>query len=233
MALIRTGAMISDITGRVGGNVFQRTKAGLCIRRQAGSINKGLTNLHNTQGFAVKLQQAWAGLNTFQRTAWETYAQYRPRGSRKNIAHKLTGQAVFFLENMIRQQHILQGGTLVTPIETIPTLGGWPATISISSIGVLLGIMTMFTTYQVIDTTKFFMLYITRPLAPSQMSGWNKYKLIAQVTSIGYPQDITVSYTRLFGMLPINGQYVNTRIALYDKTIGTFSNITNQRILVG
>jgi len=88
------------------------------------------------------------------------------------------------------------------------------------------------TDFEIPDADKLYMLYISKPLLPSQISRYNKYKLIAVEASTGFTQSIVDYYKDLFGILPEIGQYVNTKIALYDKINGTFGAFSEQRTII-
>lgn len=231
-ALIRTGSIISDITGKIGGHVFQRTKGGLAVRTQGGVINPGLNTQNANRIIATRIQQAWRGLSASDRNLWEVYATFKNKSSRKNILAKLTGQSIFMQENTVRLIHINSFGSFSPAILTTPTIIELPEVVKITSITNAASILTLSTDYNIPDASKFFVVYLSKPLLPSQISNYNKKKIFCYVAANGTSQGYTSIYLLKFGILPEVGQVLNTEIALYDKDINTFGAFQTQRITI-
>lgn len=232
MALIQTSGLISDITGRVGGSVFQRSKAGLTMRTQSGVINRA-TNLQGiNRVYAQQIQQAWQSLTVSERNLWEVYAVFKNKSSRKSVLTKLTGQSIFMQENTVRLIHIATFGTFSPEILITPTLTQPPQTINITSWTVGVGTLSMATDYSIPDSSKFFIIYLSRPLLPSQISNYNKKIIFVPVSSTGSSQGLGSLYISRYSVLPVAGQYINSDIALYDKDKNTFGGFSTQRIIV-
>jgi len=218
--------------GRSGGSVFQRVKGGLIMRKQGRNLNSAKANLYRSRVNVTTLQAAWQALTAQERQLWEVYAQFRNRPSRKVITGPLGGQATFILENSIRLQFVQAFGTLSQDIVTSPTITTPPQAVSITSIVNSGATLTVATDYNILDDTKFIFMYISRPLLLSQISVWNKVKLIPNMSTTGQSQVITSFYNQKWGALPAVGQAVNTEIFLYDKDINTFGAGNKQRIIV-
>jgi len=232
MALVTFSGNISDIVGRMGGSVFQRTSSGTIMRPQRGITKKANNNLWQTQANATMLQQAWQALSDSDRNLWELYANFRQRPTRKKSTVFLRGQATFFLENSIRIQFDQHFGVISPVINSTPILAPPPANPYITSIVNAGFTLTVGTSYAIPDDSQFYFLYITKPLLASQISGWNKYKLLANLSSTGSSQVITSQYEQAWFNLPAVGGYVNTELFLYDKTLATFGSGTKQRIQI-
>lgn len=231
-ALIKTGSLISDITGKVGGHVFQRTSSGLALRSGPAPINKGINTQNENRIIATRIQQAWRALSVSDRNLWEVYATFKNKSTRKNILGKLTGQSIFMQENTVRLIHVNSFGSFSPEILITPTIVSLPEVVKITSITNAASILTLNTDYDIPDASKFFVIYLSKPLLPSQISNYNKKKIFCYPASTGTSQGYTSIYTLKFGILPTVGQVLNTEIALYDKDINTFGSFQTQRIII-
>jgi len=229
MALVKFSAIVSEMIGRLNGSVLQRVRGSTIIRNQKVNLNSSRNNIFKTQINLVTLQQAWQALTAQERKLWEVYALFRNRPTRKLLTNSLGGQATFILENSIRLIHNQSGGALVPAILTTPIIDIPPGNVAFTSFtnnGVNFG----YNTDQTFNTANaFFVIYLSRPLLSSQESVWNKRKLFALVITAGNFQTITAKYLEQFGALPAVGQFINSKIALYDKAKNTFGSFTEQR----
>jgi hypothetical protein len=232
MALVQLSSLISEITGRSAGTVWQRTKSGLIMRTQRSNLNASNINVFRQQANAAELQAAWQNMTAQERQLWEVYAQFRNRPTRKKSTVPIGGQATFILENNIRMKYAQKFGVISPVINTTPVITPPPQSVQITSIVLAGGTLIVGTNFDIQDDTKFLFMYISRPLLPSQTSVWNKQKLIAKMSSTGTSQVITSQYIEAWATLPEIGQFLNTEIFLYDKNINTFGPGTKQRIQV-
>lgn len=232
MAIVIFSDMIGRIVGRSQGTVYQNGKYGTIRRTEGFHTKSSANNISRTKSNLAEMQAAWRNLSSQDRQLWEVYAQFRNRPTRKIKGNTLGGQATFILENSIRMQFVQNFGVLSQTILTTPVISPPPQTVTIESIINAGGSLTMGTDYIIPDNTKFLFLYITRPLLLSQLSVWNKKKLIANISATGQSHGITSQYENLYGSIPAVGQAVNTEIFLYDKDISTFGAGNSQRIII-
>lgn len=91
MAIIRTSAMIADISGGIGGQVYARTRSGLVVRSKQRPSDIVSVATSRVRGQLSQLSQQWRGLTSAQRSQWETYAAGTIRSSRRNPSYQLSG----------------------------------------------------------------------------------------------------------------------------------------------
>ena len=135
-------------------------------------------------------------------------------------------------KNSIRLIHLQDGGTFTPEILISPILTPAPINVAITAISVSGGALSISTDYPIPDDTFFFIIKLSAPLLPSQISQYNKKKIFAYTNTAGYTQTITSLYMQKFGILPTVGAYINSEISLYDKTINTFGSFSKQRTIV-
>jgi len=232
MALITLGALASDIKGKVGGTVFQRSASGLVMRNERGHINKRTSTQITQRNSLSVIQAAWINLSNADRTAWDSYAIFRLLSQRKNPNAKLTGHQIFVKENLIRYTI----STLVTGITTriieTPYFNSPPEAPTITEIENDAGALNVSTSASYIIPTSYYILKITAPLSASQLSRNNKYQLMLWAQATGNPFDITTAYLSKFGLLPETGQYVNVLLSIGKNAYNTLSNETAYRLQI-
>lgn len=82
MALITLGAMVTDITGSIGGTTFQNTKAGL-IARNKPMARKSATEAQSlARQFPSRFIPDWTALTLADQLAWNVYATAHPHVNR-------------------------------------------------------------------------------------------------------------------------------------------------------
>lgn len=232
MAIVRYSGLIAELVGKLNNAVFKMGPHGPTVVALSTNLNSSRSNIYRQQVNVISIQQAWQNLSVANRNLWEIYAQFRNRPTRKTSTQFLRGQATFILENSIRLRHVQAFGVLAPEILTTPVITPPPQPVSILAAVATGFTFTLGMSYNIPDATKFIFCYITRPLLGSQMSNWNKKRLMANLSSTGSSQVITSTYQSLFINLPTPGQYVNTETFLYDKNISTFGSGTKQRLLV-
>src|SRR3972149_7530721 len=102
MARIQTSALISNISGKINGSVFQRNQGGLIIRNQSGKINSNTLRSNSQRVGMSSVQGDWQSLTDAQRLTWNTYATYLDRKQRRNPTLSINGQQLFIDINTVR-----------------------------------------------------------------------------------------------------------------------------------
>jgi len=232
MALVQFSGNIASIIGRTAGSCFQRVKGGIIMRTQSSNLFTSRNQNSRTKINAATMQAAWRALSVQDRNLWEVYASFRNRPTRKQTSSPIGGQGTFMLENSIRILFSQAGGTISPVILSTPIITPPPQSVTINSMTTGGADLIITTDYSVTSADEFLFLYITRPLLPSQISIWNKKRLLPKINDDGNSQAIEVPYLAAFGILPTVGQVVNTEIFLYDKTLNTFGVGNAQRITI-
>src|SRR3972149_2337274 len=102
MARIQTSALISNISGKINGSVFQRNQGGLIMRNQSGKINSNTLRSNSQKVGLADIQGNWQLLTDGQRLLWQTYAIYLNKKQKKNPTLNINGQQLFININAIR-----------------------------------------------------------------------------------------------------------------------------------
>jgi hypothetical protein len=116
MGQIKTSALISDITGKVGGNVFARNRYGLSVRSFTAPVNVNSTLQQAARSAMASLVERWSStLTSSQREAWTLYADSVAMQNKLGETMYLTGQNHFVRANAV----LVQNG--LTPVDDGPT----------------------------------------------------------------------------------------------------------------
>lgn len=117
MGLIKTSALVSDISGKVGGNIFSRTRYGLAVRAFTKPVNVNSTLQQVARAAMAALVERWSSVLTeAQRTAWGLYGDSVTMQNKLGDSMNLTGQNMYVRSNTIRLQNGLD------PIDDAPTI---------------------------------------------------------------------------------------------------------------
>lgn len=121
MALITLGAMVSNISGSVGGTTFARNRGGAYARNRTVGLNPKSPFQFGVRTQFGGLAQAWGQeLTEAQRQQWESYAEATPIINRVGDERKLSGINMFAGNNSL----ILEvGGTRVDDGPVNPGVG--------------------------------------------------------------------------------------------------------------
>jgi hypothetical protein len=93
--LIKLGSNISEVSGTVAGNTFQKSQGGYQVRnkpaykRQPSVSQQLIRSIHKT------LLSAWSNLTPNQISLWNSFAQVTPIRGKFGDKHFLSGQAIF------------------------------------------------------------------------------------------------------------------------------------------
>lgn len=131
MASIKTGPLVSDIAGAVGGVVFKRGPGGLCVQTKMVPTRKcGVKSsvVRNLMGLASK---AWGALTDAQKVAWEAAAGVDLVSNRVGSAHRVTGFGLY-VSNILRQAG---RATIVWPLT--PAMADQAGPLSVTAVSYL------------------------------------------------------------------------------------------------
>jgi len=106
MGVIKTSALVSEISGKVGGVVFARNRSGLCVRNFSKPVNVNSTLQQVARASMADLVDRWAQtLTDVQREAWKLYADSVTVQNKVGDSINLTGQNMYVRSNAILLQN--------------------------------------------------------------------------------------------------------------------------------
>lgn len=232
MARIKTSALISDISGKVNGSVFQRTQGGLSMRNQSGKINSNTARSNLRKVGMSSVQGEWQLLSDAERLLWNTYAVYLNKKQKHNLSLSINGHQLFINVNSIRYD-LSSVNALFSPyLLSTPVLAPLPQPISVDLIVINFADITV-TLDRAIDVTKeVVILFLSRPLTGSQMSPNQKMILMKSPTLNGTDFICTDYYESVYGRSVAAGEWLQTKVAVYNTDSENYSSYSVKRVLV-
>jgi len=233
MARIQTSAIISNISGKVNGSVFQRNQGGLILRNQSAKINSNTTRSNSHRVGISTIQGYWQGLTDAERLLWSTYATYLNKKQKKNPTLNVNGHQLFLNINSIRYDLQFVTPVFTPTLLTTPILTPVPQPINITSLyrnGLALECLL---DRNVLNADDVIILYISRPLSGSQMSAHVKQTLMKSPTTDGTTFECSAYYEEVYGRVIETGEWCQTRIAIYNVSSDNYSSYSVKRFEVG
>ena len=232
MALITTGSIVTDLKGRLGGHVFQRTLGGLMVRTERSHVNPKLPFQLGQRNLLQQMLQIWNSMSDTQRKAWDVYAVFRGYPQRKNTGNTLSGQMCFVKENILRQSGILPLLAIYSNIMQNPVMLFPPPQLNVVSVVNTAGVLSV-TFDSGYDLLSYYpILYLSRSLTASQRSQNNKYQVMKGFTIPAGVYTITAQYVEKFGVVPPVGAWLNWKICNVPNAANGSSNFTSSRLQV-
>ena len=196
MARVQFGPVISDLRGKVGGVIFQRSAQGVTLRKLTVPVNPSSPSQVANRAQLFYLQSQWQALDQDQRTAWETWASYQNQLVGQFVQATQSGQQSFVQCNRYRQ--LANKSVLVDPVFT-PYSQPQPSLTIVNPLGILKVTLTGMT-----DSDAYYpFIYLSPPLPPARNSRPSLVRLIGPLT----PESDTLwrieeAYTNAYGIDP-------------------------------
>ena len=203
----------SDLNGRVAGTVFQKNLGGLSMRREPAHINFQSPAVQRVKNNNYVCTGAWRGMSLSDLQTWQAYAIYRAISQHKTPSNKLTGQHLFLKENQMRRlaSMYITGITpsiITSALQTLP-----PPALTLQNIFLTHGDFG-FNFDQVFDnSTQWYVVKMSRPLRASQLSLYNKMKVIPVVPQNTQAQICGTEYQSIWHVAPQVGDYININVS--------------------
>lgn len=225
MAKIIPSGLISEITGKVGGSVFQRSQSGIILRSFTSPINKN-SNLQNiSRAISSTVLNAWLSLTDSQRLLWQQFIQYMPAKQKHNKFLFLSAQQVFIKFNSYR----LHYGFSILTSPKFYKCAITPISLSATSDNINL---TVTANRAMVSNDEFIILFMTIVFSSSINNPGSRYKLIKLVTTNTDIYNITSLYTSIFGRIPQSGETLFIKYTNASKTSGFLFPFKSVKILL-
>jgi len=213
MARIKPSALVSDIRGKIGGSIFQKSNAGLVVRSSCSPVNKRSASQVISRNIASLTASAWLQLSVGDREQWVNYVAYNPIAQRNSRDLFVSGQQAFLKFNNYRLQYSL-------PILTVPEFNKCdltPVVLTLARVGANLRLSV---DRNPVPNDEFLIVFITVRMSPAINNPGNRYKLIKLVTTGMQNYNIQSEYADVFGIVPEAGQTVFMKYTNASKLSG-------------
>lgn len=102
MAKITLSALVTDISGSIGGGTIQRSQGGFILRNKPLPRNTYTPRHFQVKNNMSKVQYAWKNLSDSQRNLYASFLTLRPTLTRRGSAQVLKTYNLFVKYNLIR-----------------------------------------------------------------------------------------------------------------------------------
>jgi hypothetical protein len=212
---VKFGAVVTEGSGKLGGHVFTKNRAGASMRTKVTPSNPRTSFQANVRSRLVVNSQAWAGLTDSQRQQWNSAA---PNFAKSNIFGDKVNPSGFNLYQKLNN-NLLAIGQPVINVPPSPVSVGAMSVMSATAVNATGVVTVTFSPAIPVDTTmKIF-------ATPSENAGKsfvkNKFRLIGVLTSADVsPKVITSVYAAKFGAVGATGKKIYIRAVGVSETTG-------------
>ena len=213
MARVKLSAIITEMNGKIGGSVFQRT--------QSGTILKNKSNLSFTNSMAqnvsnnimYRCQYQWQQLTACQRQLWNSFATYTKKNQKHSSNLIINGHQLFIQCNSYRFQY---GYDTLTDPQIINS----DIDLLTCEIGITPSHLVLSTDRYLISNYEFIILQATTKVSPSLNNVGSRYKTIVFETTDSDGFDLTQPYLNVFGFVPVVGNVIFIKYTVASKYNG-------------
>lgn len=158
--------------------------------------------------------QAWRNITDANRSAWDAYANAFPIPSRKNPSAYLSGFNAFCRWHAL--MFTSTTAVLADPAGTQGTVANFAPQLAIVT-----GDLHFLADVVLTEGPWLLFVQLSRPLKNTQtfLKGWTRF--VVALNEVAMPDsDISLQYERIFGALPIVGDFIGVRLAYLNTTNG-------------
>lgn len=221
-ALIKmSGIGITEASGKLGGNVFSRTKGGAVIRNRVVGTNPQTDAQQAVRAIFGAISSAWRSLSQEARDAWNAITEDYPYQNRLGETKIPSGKALFQRLN----NNLLYAGESLLESPLSPEGVNAPIEINPFSMLVDAGVLDAFTIDVALasagDNSTIVVFEMTPPLSPGIKNATPRFVRVAQTTASGSAAGIATpsQYTDIFGEPPVGSQ-VQVRVFSVNPNTG-------------
>lgn len=219
MALIKFGGGVAGISGKIGGTVFARNKAGAYARNWAKPVNPVTPAQSLVRGIFGTGSHQWGILTSAERDEWNAQAALQQRINRFGEVYTPSGRQ-YFLETY---NALTQAGlpAITTPVvaATPPAAPTAPALAAAQTAGALTTLSLSWDTVPVGLGDQF--VVDAAPIQPDTRTNVNtQYRQIAVIDASAPPNTLLAAFTALFGTTAATGDVARLRVTAVNDTTG-------------
>lgn len=216
MAIIKFGMMMTDARGKLGGQVFTKTRSGATVRTKVTPTNPQTAAQQTSRAVLGNLSTAWRALTEEQRQGWNAAVDGFQRTNIFGDAYSPSGKNLFVgLNANLAQTGSPRNDASPTPIEV-------PAAI-IANVGVAVGLAEIDIVFQ--DSSPGSSFYVifqaSKPMSAGRFNFSGSFSTFETVpgTSFPSPTSLYTSYVAKFGAIPIDSK-IAFRVFVISKVTG-------------
>lgn len=213
---VKFGAIVVAGSGKLGGHVFTKNRAGAAMRTKVTPSNPRTTYQSTSRAYLTTIAKSWAGLTEAQRQQWNSAST---SFKKTNIFGDGVTPSGFNLYQKLNN-NLLNIGQSVLTVPPSPA-----AVVGISALSVTAvhaGALTItYTTDSNAGATQYLEVWATESINAGKSFIKNKYRKIGSIVSTTVsPYVATVLYTAKFGAVGAAGKKIFIEIKGVNGTTG-------------
>jgi hypothetical protein len=221
MARVMTSAIVSDVRGKVGGSVFQRSAQGLSLRTHTTPVNTRTASQMSNRSMLYQLQVAWMALSADARLSWDAWSQYQNLSTGYFSTSKMTGQQAYIQLN--RYRLMLGLARLDAPVFTPYDLPLFSITLSANDGNLTIDFVGM------TDHTAYYpIIRFSSIIPPSRNNTSVPLRFVAGSWAATQIWAFGVNYITVFGHTPVTGERLILETGVLQTSNSTLSVFTKQ-----
>ena len=212
MALVKTGALITGLSGKVGGQTFGIGPSGSYLKNTGSYVNKATAKRKEKNMLLYSVTAHWRSLSSSNKTSWNTLAATYPYTNRIGNTAYYSGFNLFTKFNMNR---VLVGSSI---IETAPSL----STMAVPTSATLSLVSEQFTvTSSGGDDDVIVKVFASAPLSKGNTQYQKTKRIIATDSNLTVRAGVNYlgDYADVFGAFPTGMQYF-VHLEFFDPSSG-------------
>lgn len=230
MAKIKFGMMMTDARGKLGGQVFTKTRQGATVRTKVTPANRQSARQGDVRSSFAFISRAWSTDPAVDRDAWNAAVSRFQRTNVFGDKYLPSGKNLFMQLN----QNL---AVVNTAMETTPPLSSDAPSVQVFIDDIMVGaagIELGFTLPDAVTADDIIVLEGTAPNNPGRFNFSGQFRLILQAPATTPPtaSAITTAYLNKFGSY-LAGQKLAFRAYIIKKTTGVASARSTAQAVVG
>lgn len=229
MALIKLGAFVTEISGKIGGTIFSRSKGGAYAKNRVIPTNPQTQAQQLVRQVFGAIAQAWRGLTGAQRLSWDAAVDDYPYQNRLGEQKTLSGVG---LHQQLNLNLNSVGATLLnSPLSPALVNSASAIVLVMAAVGVSGQTIDVTLADPSVDTD--FSIEATESVSVGVTNTSNRFKRIGVLTAAdaGSPFSIKTAYEAVFGS-PLVGARINVRLKPVNKLTGQAGTASTQTTIV-
>lgn len=215
MALIKFGAFVTDVRGKIGGTVFSRGKSGAYAKNRVIPSNPRTSAQQSVRGFFGTLSSLWRTLTQDERDNWNELANELSFQNKIGDAIKISGLALY--QKFNGNLNTIGVATLAAPVapQGVTAIGAVSVAPAVDEIIVGASLVSE----EVVGTE--LAIFATPSISPGINNYNNRFRLIGTTTAtlIGGGINVYDDYIAKFGA-PVLGSRVAVRLLPINSNTG-------------
>lgn len=212
---LKFGAIVVAGSGKIGGHVASKNKAGAYLRTKVTPSNPRTTFQTEVRDRLASISQAWRALTQAQRNAWDGAVD---NFKRTNIFGDIKNPSGFNLYQRLNNNILVVGGTVID-LPPVPQSVDTYSNLVLTGASGTPALSLAFTATTGDDSG--YKLFATAPTSQGKKNVNSQFRLIGAADTIAVsPFNILALYTAKFGSVGEIGQKIDIKLVACGGTSG-------------